>query len=49
MLQQFLKDVDWGPLEFLALDLPPGMGDVALTMAQKLKVTGVVMVTRSRP
>ncbi|MBX7193083.1 MAG: P-loop NTPase [Sandaracinaceae bacterium] len=44
-LQQFLKDVDWGPLDFLVLDLPPGTGDVALTMAQKLKVTGVVMVT----
>lgn len=44
-LQQFLKDVDWGTLDFLVLDLPPGTGDVALTMAQKLKVTGVVMVT----
>jgi ATP-binding protein involved in chromosome partitioning len=44
-LQQFLSDVDWGPLDFLVLDLPPGTGDVALTMAQKLKVTGVVMVT----
>jgi ATP-binding protein involved in chromosome partitioning len=44
-LSQFLRDVDWGPLDFLVLDLPPGTGDVALTMAQKLKVTGVVMVT----
>jgi ATP-binding protein involved in chromosome partitioning len=44
-LQQFLRDVDWGPLDYLVLDLPPGTGDVALTMAQKLKVTGVVMVT----
>jgi len=44
-LQQFLKDVEWGTLDFLVLDLPPGTGDVALTMAQKLKVTGVVMVT----
>jgi len=44
-LQQFLKDVDWGPLDYLVLDLPPGTGDVALTMAQKLKVTGVVVVT----
>lgn len=44
-LQQFLRDVDWGELDYLVLDLPPGTGDVALTMAQKLKVTGVVMVT----
>ncbi|MBN8610252.1 MAG: P-loop NTPase [Deltaproteobacteria bacterium] len=44
-LKQFLEDVDWGTLDFLVLDLPPGTGDVALTMAQKLKVTGVVMVT----
>lgn len=44
-LQQFLKDVEWGQLDFLVVDLPPGTGDVALTMAQKLKVTGVVMVT----
>lgn len=44
-LTQLLKDVDWGTLDVLVLDLPPGTGDVALTMAQKLKVTGVVMVT----
>jgi ATP-binding protein involved in chromosome partitioning len=44
-LQQFLKDVDWGELDYLVLDLPPGTGDVALTMAQRLKVTGVVIVT----
>jgi ATP-binding protein involved in chromosome partitioning len=44
-LQQFLKDVAWGELDYLILDLPPGTGDVALTMAQKLKVTGVVVVT----
>lgn len=44
-LQQFLKDVSWGELDYLVLDLPPGTGDVALTMAQQLKVTGVVMVT----
>jgi ATP-binding protein involved in chromosome partitioning len=44
-LTQLLRDVDWGVLDVLVLDLPPGTGDVALTMAQKLKVTGVVMVT----
>lgn len=44
-LSQFLSDVDWGELDYLILDLPPGTGDVALTMAQRLKVTGTVMVT----
>ena len=44
-LQQFLKDVDWGKLDYLVLDLPPGTGDVALTLAQKVKVTGAVIVT----
>jgi ATP-binding protein involved in chromosome partitioning len=44
-LQQFLNDVDWGELDYLVLDLPPGTGDVALTMAQRLQVTGVVIVT----
>ena len=44
-LQQFLKDVSWGKLDYLILDLPPGTGDVALTLFQKLKVTGGVIVT----
>jgi len=44
-LQQFLKDVSWGELDFLVLDLPPGTGDVALTLSQRVKVTGAVMVT----
>lgn len=44
-LKQFLEDVEWGELDYLVLDLPPGTGDVALTMAQQLKVTGVVIVT----
>src|SRR5271166_5165758 len=44
-LQQFMKDVAWGDLDFLIMDLPPGTGDVALTLSQKIKVTGAVMVT----
>jgi ATP-binding protein involved in chromosome partitioning len=44
-LQQFLQDVRWGELDYLIIDLPPGTGDVALSLAQKLKVTGAVVVT----
>src|ERR1700691_1778916 len=44
-LQQFMKDVAWGDLDFLVMDLPPGTGDVALTLSQKVKVTGAVIVT----
>ena len=44
-LQQFMKDVTWGELDFLVMDLPPGTGDVALTLSQKVKVTGAVIVT----
>jgi ATP-binding protein involved in chromosome partitioning len=44
-LQQFMGDVAWGELDFLVMDLPPGTGDVALTLSQKVKVTGAVVVT----
>jgi ATP-binding protein involved in chromosome partitioning len=44
-LQQFLKDVNWGALDYLVFDLPPGTGDVALTVAQRMRVTGAVIVT----
>jgi ATP-binding protein involved in chromosome partitioning len=44
-LLQFLKDVAWGPLDFLLLDLPPGTGDIALTLSQKVSATGAVVVT----
>jgi ATP-binding protein involved in chromosome partitioning len=44
-LQQFVSDVDWGPLDYLLIDSPPGTGDVALTLAQKLRITGAIIVT----
>jgi ATP-binding protein involved in chromosome partitioning len=44
-LLQFLKDVDWGELDVLLLDLPPGTGDVALTLSQRVRSTGAVIVT----
>jgi ATP-binding protein involved in chromosome partitioning len=44
-LQQFMKDVSWGELDFLVMDLPPGTGDIALTLSQRVKVNGAVMVT----
>lgn len=45
MLQQFVNDVNWGTLDYLVVDLPPGTGDVQLTLTQILQVTGVVIVT----
>ncbi|HYQ16644.1 MAG TPA: Mrp/NBP35 family ATP-binding protein [Polyangiaceae bacterium] len=44
-LLQFLKDVDWGDLDFLILDLPPGTGDIALTLSQRVRSNGSVIVT----
>ncbi len=44
-LTQFINDCDWGELDYLILDLPPGTGDVHLTMIQVVPLTGVVMVT----
>jgi ATP-binding protein involved in chromosome partitioning len=44
-LMQFIKDVDWGDLDYLILDLPPGTGDVALTLSQRVRTTGAVVVT----
>ncbi len=43
--QQFLRWVDWGNLDFLILDLPPGTGDIQLTIVQTVALTGAVIVT----
>ena len=44
-IEQMLGDVDWGELDVLVLDLPPGTGDAQLTVTQKLQVTGALIVT----
>jgi ATP-binding protein involved in chromosome partitioning len=44
-LQQLLNDTNWKDLDYLIVDLPPGTGDIQLTLAQKIPVTGAVIVT----
>jgi ATP-binding protein involved in chromosome partitioning len=44
-LQQFLRDFDWGDLDYLVVDLPPGTGDAPLSLAQLIPLSGVVIVT----
>ncbi len=44
-VQQFMRDVAWGELDYLIVDLPPGTGDVSLSMAQSVPVAGAVLVT----
>ena len=44
-VQQFLRDVMWGPLDYLVFDMPPGTGDAQLSLSQIVPLTGVVMVT----
>ena len=45
MTEQFFMDVEWGDLDILILDLPPGTGDIQLTLTQKIKMTGAIIVT----
>ena len=45
VMQQFLRNVDWGELEYLFIDLPPGTGDVQLSLMQTTALTGAIVVT----
>jgi ATP-binding protein involved in chromosome partitioning len=45
VIQQFLRSVQWGELDYLLIDLPPGTGDVQLSLIQNVSVTGAVVVT----
>src|SRR3990170_3629900 len=44
-LEQLLKETNWRDLDYLVVDLPPGTGDIHLTLSQKIPVTGAVIVT----
>lgn len=44
-VEQLMKDVTWGDLDVLVLDMPPGTGDIQLTVAQKVKLDGAIIVT----
>jgi ATP-binding protein involved in chromosome partitioning len=48
-IQQFLEDVDWGELDYLLVDLPPGTGDVSMTLAQLLPQARMLIVTTPQP
>ena len=45
VINQFLKNVEWGELDVLVIDFPPGTGDVQITLAQEAQITGAVIIT----
>ncbi len=45
VIRQFVSDVDWGELDYLVIDMPPGTGDIHLTLLQSVPVTGAIIVT----
>lgn len=44
-IDQFLNQTDWGPLDYLIIDFPPGTGDIQLTLAQKVRLEGILLIT----
>src|SRR5688500_13483687 len=48
VVRQFLSDVEWGELDFLIVDMPPGTGDVQLSLAQLVPVQGAVLITTTQ-
>jgi len=49
IIRQFLRDVVWGELDYLVVDLPPGTGDASLTLVQEVPLSGGVVVTTVSP
>ena len=48
-IKQFITDVDWSELDYLVIDMPPGTGDIHLTLMQTIPVTGAIIVTTPQP
>ena len=48
-IKQFMSDVNWGELDYLLFDLPPGTGDIQLTLVQTIPLTGAIIVTTPQP
>jgi Mrp family chromosome partitioning ATPase len=45
LITQLIKSTDWGDLDFLVIDMPPGTGDIALTLCQEININGALIVT----
>jgi ATP-binding protein involved in chromosome partitioning len=48
-IKQFMADVNWGELDYLLFDMPPGTGDIQLTLVQTIPLTGAIIVTTPQP